>query len=142
LVNISGPEEMTIHELNEASGIIYEEAGDDANIILGCVVDKDLVDEIRVTVIATGLHSDSVAVLDETPYFMKQNNQFSAETGQASPPLDEEKEIISSMPVHMKKQMENNTKGIEIIRKSEKTPVQTFGEDLDVPAFLRQRKFS
>ena len=142
LVNISGPEEMTIHELNEASGIIYEEAGDDANIILGCVVDKDLVDEIRVTVIATGLHSDSVAVLDETPYFMKQNNHFSAETGQASPPLDEEKEIISSMPVHMKKQMENDTKGIEIVRKKEETPMQTFGEDLDVPAFLRQRKFS
>ena len=56
LVNITGPEEMTIHELNDASSIIYEEAGDDANVILGCVIDKNLTDEVRVTVIATGLN--------------------------------------------------------------------------------------
>ena len=35
LVNITGPDDMSIHELNSASSIIYEEAGDDANVILG-----------------------------------------------------------------------------------------------------------
>ena len=59
LVNITGPENMTIHELNDASSIIYEEAGADANVILGCVLDKNLSDEVRVTVIATGLNADS-----------------------------------------------------------------------------------
>ena len=39
LVNITGPDNMTIHELNDASSIIYEEAGADANVILGCVLD-------------------------------------------------------------------------------------------------------
>ena len=60
LVNITGPENMTIHELNDASSIIYEEAGDNANVILGCVIDKNLSDEVRVTVIATGLNKDGV----------------------------------------------------------------------------------
>ena len=58
LVNISGPQDMTIHELDDASSIIYEEAGENANVILGCVVDHNLVDEVHITVIATGLNDD------------------------------------------------------------------------------------
>ena len=54
-MNISGPQDMTIHELNDASSIIYEEAGENANVILGCVVDTNLSDEVNITVIATGL---------------------------------------------------------------------------------------
>tara|TARA_B110000014_G_C20123272_1_gene596431 strand:- start:1925 stop:3046 length:1122 start_codon:yes stop_codon:yes gene_type:complete len=63
LVNITGPEDMSIHELNSASSIIYEEAGDEANVILGCVIDDNLKDEVRVTVIATGLNDDEVVDL-------------------------------------------------------------------------------
>ena len=48
LVNISGPTDMTIHELNDASSIIYEEAGEDANVILGCVVDNNLKNQIHI----------------------------------------------------------------------------------------------
>ena len=54
---------MSIHELNSASSIIYEEAGDDANVILGCVIDDNLKDEVRVTVIATGLNEDGTVDL-------------------------------------------------------------------------------
>ena len=61
LVNITGPSDMSIHELNSASSIIYEEAGDEANVILGCVIDDSLKDEVRVTVIATGLNDSSTA---------------------------------------------------------------------------------
>ena len=71
LVNITGPENMTIHELNDASSIIYEEAGQDANVILGCVLAKNLTDEVRVTVIATGLNSDHKREFDTTPHTMK-----------------------------------------------------------------------
>ena len=65
LVNITGPEDMSIHELNSASGIIYEEAGEEANVILGCVIDDNLKDEVRVTVIATGLNSSSTLEVDD-----------------------------------------------------------------------------
>ena len=67
LVNITGPENMTIHELNDASSIIYEEAGADANVILGCVLDKTLSDEVRVTVIATGLNGESAQEYNKEP---------------------------------------------------------------------------
>jgi cell division protein FtsZ len=40
--------------VNEAASLIHEEAHEDANIILGAVIDDRLTDEIRVTVIATG----------------------------------------------------------------------------------------
>ena len=56
---------MSIHELNSASSIIYEEAGEEANVILGCVIDENLKDEVRVTVIATGLNESSLEINDE-----------------------------------------------------------------------------
>ena len=65
LVNITGPEDMSIHELNSASSIIYEEAGDEANVILGCVIDDNLKDEVKVTVIATGLNDNSLELDDD-----------------------------------------------------------------------------
>ena len=65
LVNITGPSDMSIHELNSASSIIYEEAGEDANVILGCVIDDNLKDEVRVTVIATGLNETNLEVSED-----------------------------------------------------------------------------
>ena len=54
LLNITGPEDLGLFEVNEAAQLIQEEADRDANIIFGSVVDQSLVDEVRVTVIATG----------------------------------------------------------------------------------------
>ena len=47
---------MTLHEVNEASKLVQEEAHEDANIIFGSVIDESMGDEIRVTVIATGFN--------------------------------------------------------------------------------------
>ncbi|HIC51639.1 MAG TPA: cell division protein FtsZ, partial [Candidatus Marinimicrobia bacterium] len=54
LVNITGGDDLTLMEVDEATSIIFEEAGQDANIIFGAVIDPAMTDEIRVTVIATG----------------------------------------------------------------------------------------
>lgn len=54
LVNITGDEKMTLHEVSQATSVISEEAGEDANVIFGAVVRKDTAEEIQVTVIATG----------------------------------------------------------------------------------------
>ena len=56
LVNITGGKKMTLHEVDEATGIIFEEAGKDANIIFGAVIDEAMEEEIQVTVIATGFN--------------------------------------------------------------------------------------
>jgi len=54
LINITGGPDLTLHEVNEASSLIQKAAHEDANIIFGSVIDPNLTDEIRITVIATG----------------------------------------------------------------------------------------
>src|SRR5512136_769208 len=54
LINISGGEDMTLSEINEATTLVQKEAHEDANIIWGMVIDEAMKEELRVTVIATG----------------------------------------------------------------------------------------
>ena len=54
LLNVSGPSDLGLFELNEAAEIISQSAHPDANIIFGAVVDDTLGDEVRITVIAAG----------------------------------------------------------------------------------------
>ncbi len=54
LLNITGGPGMSLFEVNEASSLIQAEAHEDANIIFGTVIDENMGDEIRITVIATG----------------------------------------------------------------------------------------
>ncbi len=55
LMNITCNSELTMEEMTEASDRIYQEVGEDAEIIWGTVIDDSLGDEMRVTVIATGI---------------------------------------------------------------------------------------
>jgi cell division protein FtsZ len=54
LINVTGGSDMSLYEVHEAASLIQEEAHENANIIFGAVIDEELSDEIRVTVIATG----------------------------------------------------------------------------------------
>ncbi len=54
LINVTGGEDMSLYDVNTATSLIYEAAGEDANIIFGAVIDPSLNDQMRVTVIATG----------------------------------------------------------------------------------------
>jgi cell division protein FtsZ len=54
LINITGGPDLTLHEVNEASSLIQQAAHEDANIIFGSVIDPNLSEEVRITVIATG----------------------------------------------------------------------------------------
>src|SRR6476659_7071405 len=62
LINITGGSDLTLFEVNAASSIIRESADDDANIIFGAVIDEDLHDEMKITVIATGFERESISV--------------------------------------------------------------------------------
>jgi cell division protein FtsZ len=54
LINITGGQNMTLSEINEATTLIQKEAHEEANIIWGMVIDEGMKEELRVTVIATG----------------------------------------------------------------------------------------
>jgi cell division protein FtsZ len=69
LFNISGGNDLTLFEINEAAEIIHQSADVEANIIFGANIDESLNDEVRVTVIATGFSSPRPTV--ETPSRLK-----------------------------------------------------------------------
>ncbi|MFT2099388.1 cell division protein FtsZ [Marinomonas sp. 2405UD66-6] len=55
LVNITANEEVGLSEFTEVGGIIEEYASEDATVVIGCAIDPNVGDEMRVTVVATGL---------------------------------------------------------------------------------------
>jgi cell division protein FtsZ len=54
LINVTGGPDLTLHEVSEAAGLIADAVHPDCNIIFGAVVHPKLLDEVRLTVIATG----------------------------------------------------------------------------------------
>ena len=62
LFNVTGGEDMTLYEVNEAAAIIRESADKDVNLIFGAVIDPSMQDQIRITVVATG-YPDADAVI-------------------------------------------------------------------------------
>jgi cell division protein FtsZ len=54
LVNITGGRDLTLHEVNDAAGVVVQAAGEEANVIFGAVIDPNMDGEIVLTVVATG----------------------------------------------------------------------------------------
>jgi cell division protein FtsZ len=61
LINVTGGEDMSLHEVSEAADIIQEAADPDANIIFGTVIDRQMQGKVKITVIATGFLRDDDA---------------------------------------------------------------------------------
>ena len=61
LINITGSSSLKLNEVNEASTIIQNAAHEDANIIFGAVLDENMGDEVKITVIATGFKQEGGA---------------------------------------------------------------------------------
>ncbi len=134
LVNITGPEDMTMHELNAASNIIYEEAGEEANVILGCILDSNINDEIQVTVIATGLNGASSSINMESNRYTNDDTiippRFKPENSIQMDNNITNQEIAEDKPEEFKN---DNDKG---------TPSTSYNDDLDIPTFMRNRNIS
>ena len=125
LVNVTGPKEMTMRELNDASNIIYEESGEDANVILGCVIDPQLEDEIRITVIATGLNNK------ENSININQDIDFKDKYYEHSTKIEDNDNTTD------KNDNSINTEDTKLTFGDDETTTN----DLDIPTFLRSRKF-
>jgi cell division protein FtsZ len=77
LINVTGGPMMTLSDVSDAANTIFESAGSEANVIFGTAIDESLSDEIRVTVIATGIGNK--VVREETVEAPKQEE--TPETG-------------------------------------------------------------
>ena len=101
LMNISSGLDLTIDEVQEASSLIQKEAHEDANIIWGTVLDQSAGDELRVTVIATGIGEidarpkPDLGVIHgsrreddlEIPTFLRRNRKSEDVRGELSRPM-------------------------------------------------------
>jgi cell division protein FtsZ len=65
LLNITGGPDLGLYDVNEAASLVQESADEDANIIFGAVIDENLKDEIKITVIATGFELKEKQKSDE-----------------------------------------------------------------------------
>jgi cell division protein FtsZ len=115
LFNVTGGDDLSLFEVNEAAEIIRETAHPEANIIFGAVIDETLTDEVRITVVATGF--DTSAPPPETRRRSSTVRQADAE----------ERPRTTSRPSPSRSRVE-----LQI-------PELVGSDELDIPPFLRRQ---
>jgi len=128
LLNISGGLNLGLHEVSQAASIIYEQVDEDANIILGSVIDPNLDEEVMVTVIATGFNVPEKeveqAIKVQGSVVDTLHNAGTTEAILVEKILQEKKQ--ESMQVQHKQEQVQRARGVDM-------------QDLDVPTFLRKQ---
>lgn len=84
IVNITGGSDLSLYEVNEATTLVTEAAHEDAEIIFGAVIDDNMGDEVRVTVIATGFDQHEVKLAHDMTQ-MQQMQSFLSSSPQMPP---------------------------------------------------------
>ena len=122
LFNVTGGPNMTLFEVNQAAAIIRETTHPDVNMIFGAVIDPNMGDDIRITVIATGFERTSLPrrALERQP----RNESRRTDSGLYMRPSE-------SVSIHADTQP-GEAKSASL------PPVSN--DDLDIPTFLRNRR--
>jgi cell division protein FtsZ len=93
LVNVTAGMDLSIGEFQEVGSIVKQFASDDATVVVGTVIDPDMAEEMRVTVVATGLGRPEMAVSPgprfgrEVPTLQKAPPAQAAPVAAAEPPM-------------------------------------------------------
>jgi cell division protein FtsZ len=124
LFNVTGGPNLTLFEVNAAAAIIRETAHPDVNLIFGAVIDPDMGDEIRVTVIATGFERSGVPRRALERLATRTERPASASMSFLRP------SDSVSVGADLKPNVEPKQASTPTIR----------SEDLDIPTFLRNRR--
>lgn len=133
LVNISAKEStLTMAEVTEATSKIYEEVHDDANIILGVIFDDSLEEELRVTVVATGIRVEEE--METLPDKVTPIVKTSVEKKPTNPTLPFERTETEPLAV-------NGDLPPTSPKQRTITKINIFDEDaLDEPTFIRKNE--
>lgn len=118
LVNITGGLELSLDGVKEAVSFIYDSAHEDVHVIIGAVIDPDISDEVRVTVIATGFSDRKERV--ELPQVKKWT------------PVKHPVQLKGSERVLSKNL--GHTLGTDMVP----TEIMSYDDHIDMPAFLRK----
>ncbi|HBC73221.1 MAG: Cell division protein FtsZ [Candidatus Amesbacteria bacterium GW2011_GWB1_47_19] len=135
LFNITGGPDMTMTEVDEAAKIISEAADADANIIFGAAIDDKLIDQMKITVIATGFDEARSRLAS-----MVSRSRPIGQTGFSTGIVSEKPATRPgfSAPVGMTPQQDEVT--VSPTPAPEPETQSETEDDWDIPAFLRQGK--
>jgi cell division protein FtsZ len=128
LINVTAGPDVTLQEINEAAELIHAEAHDDANIIWGMVIDPDMGDLVRVTVIATGFGD-----LDRRTKSIP-TASFSAPTVEGA---TYEKKL--EIPTFSRRQKEDAGESVKLKKISVLSSTPEEEEKFEIPTFLRRQ---
>jgi cell division protein FtsZ len=166
LFNVTGGSNMTLFEVNEAAAIIKETAHPDVNLIFGAVVDPNMGEELRITVIATGF--EQPAMPSQQAHAREQMRAREEMRGREPERRNEpvRQREMAQQPVRVDTSAASLFRGqsherqeqrrpaaiptatapqaaessVPATTRAEPFPVRSFDkEDLDIPAFLRRR---
>lgn len=126
LFNITGGNDLSMFEVDEAAKIITEAADPDANIIFGAVINDSYTGEIKITVVATGFDES----LRDTPSIIRQHANLGGSPSFSSNPLSS-KSNNNSIPANPTATPTNSD--------NEKQNMPTQESELDIPAFIRKK---
>ncbi len=121
LFNITGGSDLTLFEVNQAAAIIKETAHPDVNLIFGAVIDPNMKDEVRITVIATGFERAGMPRRIVEPVQLRQESNR-----HESKPTTRSNETREMAPVGASKPVEEFVRTINT-------------DELDIPTFMRKR---
>lgn len=145
IINITGGNDLGIAEVNEASQIIYKAAHPEANIIFGAVVDPTLIDQVKITVIATGFgegRTKNGRSAGDTPVAIENYQTWydehrpaaqGAEVGSSAPSIPVRRRSVISVPAQAR----------AVANGAPAAPEESAADDtspFDVPAFLRRQQ--
>ena len=138
LLNITSSSDLTLDEMTEASDRIYEEVGDDAEIIWGQTIDDTLGDEMRITVVATGINindgveESNIHKFEANSVKKAVNSNHGITTGKLRNPTEDELANWNEYETPIKRAVGDNIPGNLNNFTYDK-------EDLDIPTFLRRK---
>jgi len=75
LLNVTGSSSLTIQEVNEGNNVIFEAAGEEANVIFGCVQKEEMNDYVSYTVIATGFDGSTKSFISRSSKSIRQKHK-------------------------------------------------------------------
>ena len=122
LINVTGPADMTLFEVNQAAAVITESASENVNVIFGATIDPSLDDEVRITMIATGFDGFGPRENFNNQVRMPAKPQF----------LEQQAERVESKPVTAPRRRENTLLSYK--------PIEKNSPELELPAYLRNRQ--
>lgn len=131
LMNITSSSDITMEEMTEASERIYNEVGDEADIIWGTVIDDNMGDEMRVTVIATGIGTEA----DRRQPEPAADPTFGGKVRDITP-ADMASAVDFDEPTYIRRKRAVNESSADY---PEYKCMVIDNNDLDVPTFLRRK---